>query len=99
MSKKNYQDDEERTFAIEAPPVVSRPVSVGPVSGEIFVENLMTIPIDITLLDGTNLNLAPWRQGGGGGKSRVVPKKLIPSYAKRLAKNGEIRFVDAGGVK
>ena len=99
MSKR--RDDEAVVVGVNENSVhVSAPVAaISPVSevtpGTVVIENLVSVEIDITLTDGTNLHLMPAQSGKGFSKSRPIPKKLVPAYVKRLTAKGDLKITAA----
>ena len=97
----NRRDDEVVVAGVNEDSVyVSAPVAaISPVNevtpGTVVIENLVSVEVDITLTDGTNLHLMPAQSGKGLSKSRPIPRKLIPAYVKRLTTKGDLKITAA----
>jgi hypothetical protein len=53
-------------------------------TGLVRIVNLEASYKDITLLDGSNIRLAPYSRGGGPNVSEPVLKKLLPPALKSM---------------
>jgi hypothetical protein len=68
------------------PDVVVKPDKV--VTGYVYIEDIKTGGIDITLTNGANLRVPK------NGKSKPVLRKLVPDYINKLEKDKELKIVN-----
>lgn len=64
------------------------------------VENLMSDDLTITLTDGTDISMQPFRKGGVGHFSVIINEDTLPlSVTKKngMLSRGLIRLTEAGG--